>query len=380
MPARVALCGVTSSSAPDALPLVARRYVRPGGEDSASVGNAWRCENVHECVPCATAHAAQRGAEVMRCVDGWRASGGEVWLLTLTMRHAFGDDLEGLVVGIRDAWRSVTSSREWKTWARAHDVEHVRRFEATWSTANGWHPHLHVLVFTRGDVDEIEREGWMFEEWVRGIAGAPTLEAHHVPLRSVGVRWERCARDGAYLVKLGLEITAAHTKKAARRDDGVLRYTPFQLLDSIMDGRANGADVAQLEVVWRTWVRTTRALRVRALTWSRGLRARFAEHVLEDASELDASKSVDVAVIPSLMARRLLRGPHTWAFLEAVARGVPRELRRAVLDAYPPERRQWAARTWDRAQADGERLRTMTWLRLDVDATGERVETALVPF
>lgn len=384
MPARVALCGTSSSSAPDAPPMTFRRYVRPGGKDTASVGGAWRCESPHECVPCATAHAAQRGAEVIRCVDGWRSEGGEVYLVTLTLRHGFGDDLEGLTVGIRTAWERVTSSRAWKTWARAMGVQHVRRFEATWSRGNGWHPHFHALIFTRSPIEDvIAHEGWAFELWADAVRAAPSLASHNVPLRSVGVRWERCESEGQYLAKLGLELTASHSKSAARTLDGVRHFTPFQVLDEVAELVDAGKldEAAKLEHVWRTWTRTMRALRVRALTWSRGLRARFAEHVPEDAAELvDTAKAVDVAIVPSLMARRLLRGPHTFAILEAVARGVPRELRRAVLAAYPPERREWAARTWDRAQADGERLRLMTWLRLDVDATGEAVRTALVPF
>ena len=167
------------------------------------------------------------------------------------MRHHLGDDLSALNLARQRAWRRLTQGAPWKRLAARLGIMHwIRGTDDTYG-ANGWHPHLHVLVFTRsmgGEREQALRD--LRVRWQGCVAKA--LGSAHVP-SSRGVDLRTCRRED-YIAKLGLEIVAPNTKRAR----GVGR-TPWEVAnDAAQD------DAASL----RLWVCYTRARKgVRQLTW-----------------------------------------------------------------------------------------------------------------
>ena len=97
----------------------------------------------------------------------------------------------------------------------------VRAVEVTYGE-NGWHPHIHELVFTRSEVDMPELRSAVFARWhsvcEKVGLGLPT-EAHGVDVRNGSYA-------AAYAGKWGMEaeLTKAHVKR------GKSSLTPWDLL------------------------------------------------------------------------------------------------------------------------------------------------------
>lgn len=209
------------------------------------------CGSVWACPVCASRIYLGRAEELKRAMQSWE---GRTLLLTATVRHALGDDLKALRKALSEAWRSLWAGkagmRRRRQWGLAHTV---RGLEVTYG-ANGWHPHLHVLAFTRHDVPEnVQLE--LREAWIAAVTRK--LGPQHAPTfeRGLDVRETSCAE---YLAKLGLEVASIESK-APR---GAASRTPWQIAK---DAAAGDKQSAQL---WRTFCRDM--LGARQLCWSKG--------------------------------------------------------------------------------------------------------------
>lgn len=208
-----------------------------------------RCEHRWTCPVCARRIIARRRQQIQDAVERGAAVRRERrWrMVTLTVRHHAGIPLAELLAGLRAAWRRTrqrgTVQRAW----RAHVRASVRAVELTHG-ANGWHPHLHVLILT-DDWDEADQDAlavtWR-EMVVRELGERCAPDAAH------GVLWSRTVRE-TYLAKLGLELTGAAktgTPFAFIREatDG---YTLARMLADASD---RGAAQAQAERSHRLWL------------------------------------------------------------------------------------------------------------------------------
>src|SRR4029077_16356737 len=83
----------------------------------------------------------------------WHRAGNTVLMVTLTAPHDLGQPLAPLM---RTIARSFTARIAGRPWVRAKQavpvVGTIRSVEVTHGP-NGWHPHLHVLVFLEGQLD-----------------------------------------------------------------------------------------------------------------------------------------------------------------------------------------------------------------------------------
>jgi hypothetical protein len=136
-------------------------------------------------------------------------------------------------------------------------AHYIRSVEVTHG-ANGWHPHLHVLLLTTRHLDEFHQEE-LAERWqscvirALGIAAKPDL-AH-------GCKLSHDFRDD-YIAKLGLEITDIENKRGKRGSK-----TPWTLAHEA----ASGSTAARK--LWETYVHEMKG--ARQLTWSRGTKRHF---------------------------------------------------------------------------------------------------------
>lgn len=270
------------------------RVVKGGGSGFSGLAT---CGSVWACPVCAAKIAARRGDELARVLSWAVGEGHTVAMLTLTARHHERQALSVLWDGVQAAWGAVTSGRAWQAtrdgfgvlgWARAVEVTHG---------ANGWHPHLHVVLVLEGRVERERVEALgaaLWPRWERALErrGLSALRAPGLDIRaSVGEVRDALA---AYLVKaLAMEATAGHGKRG--REGG---RAPFQLLaDLVRDGEARD------HALWREWETTSRGRR--QLTWSRDLRA-LAGMADEQTDEQIAGEDVegeDVLVLDAVTWR-----------------------------------------------------------------------------
>ncbi len=245
----------------------------PASQSAVYVG-LWSCGSVWACAVCATRISERRRKELSAAVMAWESRGGRVVLVTYTIRHKRGDDLGASVKGLLAA-RAASRSGRWAVQFkdRFGVVGSVRALEVTHGQ-NGWHPHLHELLFVAGGADQEQIGAQLRERWASmvGKAGLRDVNSHGVDVQIADLSVTE------YVAKFGRErswteaheLTKAVTKQA--RSGG---RTPSELLAA-----ATWDEDAAARRLWVEYARTFKGKR--QLCWSRGLR---------DELGLDAEKS-----------------------------------------------------------------------------------------
>jgi len=307
--------------------------------DVAIIGNAGiahyagltTCGSIWACPVCSAKIRNHRAEEISAAAARWDLAGNSVYMVTLTAPHDMGMKLGQLLPVIADSFRAVISGRAWlRVKKQAGITGTIRSVEITHG-ANGWHPHLHVLVFTAADpgADGLAAMVLHFrEKWRRAIVKA----GYRPPSDEHGVKVDRCmsaAEAGAYIAKTqdgkspGNELARSDLKNGR---DG--HRTPFEILE---DFRWTG-DADDL-ALWHVYERATKGHQ--AISWSKGLRVLLAapERSDEEIAAQEVGGDV-VLMIPKDTWREVVRVPGLSVYLlgEAERGGVDAVL--AVLERY----------------------------------------------
>lgn len=258
---RVCVCGRRLA------PGVTEVAVKRAASGRAFYSGLVSCGSVWTCAVCAMKVARERQGEVGRLLAAHLGAGGGALFLTLTVPHALHHGLRHLVDVVSSSWtRLWAGSAAGRVRERYGVTGYVRALEVTRGGA-GWHPHLHALLFLDGALSDAQLQALhadLFGRW-----------AHHVSRAGLGSALPECApltrvysTDAAtYATKIS--AAAEVTRVDAKSGRGVSR-TPFQVLaDFAADGRREDA------ALWSEWCHAMH--RVRQLTYSTGLRARYAE-------------------------------------------------------------------------------------------------------
>ena len=279
------------------------------------------CGSVWACPVCSAKVAEVRRRELVHAMVKHTEVGGHAYLLTFTFPHYVGQTLAELMVPFADARQRFQNCKSWKAvMKRAAKEGVVNSLEVTYGAGNGWHPHLHMLVFcapgafAEGLPDDAGRLGsaaidHLRAEWVRLLEKCGLVDVQNRQWASqygLDVRGGKAAAE--YIAKWGhdhswgmsSELTSAHAK-IGKRDTwgGRDHYTPFQLLAMAKAGDGH-AICAFREFVGEFDGR-------RMLTWSKGLKAHFGIADMDDdqAAEQEALALPDEHCIGELQPEQL---------------------------------------------------------------------------
>lgn len=241
---------------------------------SASFSGLARCGSVWHCPVCAAKIAERRKEELAGAVAAHEEKGGRVVMVTYTVRHRAEDGLKGLLRGLLGARRRMRSGRKAKAWADGIGlVGSIRAVEVTHGE-NGWHPHVHELLFLEGAANLEALEAAMSGQWVAAVQAEGLSAVAGVALK---VSFDLTQAD--YLAKFGCdrqwgpehELTRTMTKKAYRGG-----RSPWQLLAAF--GEAQDEDAGRLFVEYADAFKGCRQL-----WWSKGLKGRCGVLEVSDA-------------------------------------------------------------------------------------------------
>lgn len=290
-----------------------------------------RCGSVWACPVCSAVIRHERSEEIEKAATRWQEQGGSLMFLTLTARHTREEGLATTLDAVLKSWSSVIRGAPWKRKAEEIGLRgFIRATEVTWGDANGWHPHLHILLFLDKPISPrraADFESWVYDRWRIRLVKAGLAEP--TKLRGIDLRVVR--NDGKmlaqYLAKVQGEGTVTTTTRVhlemARSDlksvrggkVGNLRLAPFEMLDpdcGLSDRRA--------EALWSEYFKASHGRR--AFHWSKGLRElvgldkdeKTDEEIINDAEQGDLQ-----FVIPSDVWAKLRKLPDQMAaVLEAV--------------------------------------------------------------
>lgn len=293
---------------------------------TAAYAGLQTCGSVWACPVCAAKVAERRRSELQGAMVTHQAQGGGVLLLTLTTPHQKTDKLADLLDSQAKALHRFWRDRSVKeVFQEMGTLGHVRALEVTHGrkspSNNGWHPHYHCLMFcgSTGLVDASRRKDWQVRLYLRWAAcclksglGEPSYEH--------GLKLDDGTKAGNYAAKWGLEdeMTKGHTKKALHGE------TPFDFLRAYL---ADGSD-RQAAALFKEFAETFRGKR--QLSWSKGLKARFA--IEETTDEQLANRVEESAVLLGLLTvdqwRDVLKVDGRATVLEIAARSGWHEVQR----------------------------------------------------
>lgn len=263
------------------------------------------CGMVWACPVCAAKIAERRRVELVTAMDAHKLAGGSVLMMTLTVPHTREDAAFSLLARLLKAYRAFSSGkRAWGVLLPGY-VGSVRALEVTHGQANGWHPHLHVLVFLAGEVKPDDYTDVLLAQWAKVTKrhGLADVNAH-------GLRLDDGAQAARYASKWGLEdeMTKAHIKQGRKGGN----RTPWALLADYTAGDKGAAHL------FREFVTAFKGKS--QLQWSRGLKARFSLDEDKTDEQLAAEK---VDALDLLVARFT---PEDWKLIRT------HELRGQVLE------------------------------------------------
>ena len=260
---------------------------------TAAYAGLQTCGSVWSCPICAAKIAERRRVELQAAIATHKAQSGAVTLLTLTTPHQKTDKLSELLENQSKAlarfWADRTVKEVFKDMG---GIGHVRALEVTHGrkspSNNGWHPHYHCLMFCGSGVDLIRFDGPQMKDWQVKLylrwAACCVKSGLGEPSYAHGLKLDDGTKAGNYAAKWGLEdeMTKGHTKKALHGE------TPFDFLRAYL---ADGSD-RQAAALFAEFSETFKGKR--QLSWSRGLKARFA---IEETSDEELSTRVEESAI-----------------------------------------------------------------------------------
>lgn len=238
------------------------------------------CASVWHCPVCSSRISEVRRREMNTALENARRQGLAVFLVTLTFRHSEGEPLAETLEALKGAAKSWREHRAFKRARKAGIVGTIVATELTHGS-NGWHPHLHILVFWEGgkaegrEALEALREPWLVSLAKQGRTG--TGAAYDV---------QDGTQAGQYVAKWG----AAEEMALGNKKDGKKAgRSPFQLLDT---APFSGTDRA-LFVAYGLAVKGRRQL-----VWTRGLKDRLG--VNETTDDAAAVEVIEEHAVPLL--------------------------------------------------------------------------------
>ena len=241
----------------------------------ACYGNLQLCGSVWNCAICAAKISEKRRSELKKGIAQHRKNGGYVYLLTLTNSHHHGDNLALLMSGQKKALKYLWSDRKSKEhFSELGKVGHITANEVTHGK-NGWHPHMHILMFFDEAVDIKELQTFIAKYWQHCCKKAKLKE----PSLEHGCDITDGKFADRYVSKWGLEeeMTKGHIKKG--REGG---NTPFDLL------RLSEGGCERSGRLFKEYAAAYKGKR--QLSWSSGLKKLL---LVEEITDQQAAESED---------------------------------------------------------------------------------------
>lgn len=268
----------------------------------AGVAGTQTCGSVWACPTCAAKISDHRTRDLQQGISRWlepdapwlggiepgSGASGSLMLVTLTVRHHKGQSLASTWDLVSKAWRLMVGHRDYKSARRALGVAGYHRTTESTVGDNGWHLHLHVLYFLRGDVsaDTMKDAGTrILSRWMQSVqasGGAASIEGQDfrqlkgsaAALNGVaayvhkGVYHERLTGDTSRsAASVALEVGRSDLKRARK----IGSRSPFEVLaDIVAEVEETGSVNADDAALWAEWETTSRGRRQQV--WSRGLR------------------------------------------------------------------------------------------------------------
>lgn len=235
----------------------------------ASLGGLMVCGLIWLCAVCAIKISERRRPEIKQAVKEHVNVGGYVSHVTYTLPHHLGQSLALLLHILFRVRRLYLQHVTYQDFSRSiRLLGSIFALEITWGSKNGWHAHIHELLFHFSPIDYR-----IHEKRLRGMWADTAFRLGYSVPNDHGVTLTDGSYADEYLSKWGLdcEMTKQHIKKGREGN-----LTPFDLIRAGMQDQFCEYAAA--------------IHRKKHLTWSPGLKQWFG---IGDVSDEDLCKAPD---------------------------------------------------------------------------------------
>lgn len=254
------------------------------------------CARIWHCPVCAARISEERRLELSKAVNSWT---GGLALVTYTASHSNRSTLPNVLSPILSAYRRFKSGRVFEELTDFYGWNgSVKSLEVTYGK-NGWHPHIHELVFLTNEMDQ-KRIGF-FEHQVKMRWIDCLKKEKQFASVERGVTVKNGDNDVAdYVGKFGetkvrKEWTVAHeVAKSLVKKAKLDGRSPLQLLYDYMLGDQNAG---------KLWIEYALVFKGKhQLVWSRGMRQLLnlseekSDEVLAETYEQDSALLAEITL------------------------------------------------------------------------------------
>lgn len=266
------------------------------------------CGSVWGCPLCAAKISERRRKELKKAIKQAKQLGLQVMLLTLTIPHGLGDDVNAITDQMIAAWDSIKRNKAGRTVRdKVGLVGTIRAIEVTHGQ-NGFHPHFHILLFIESSMTPPEVHALYAPLWQSSCVkqGLPR------PSDSHGCKVDDGSWAAAYASKWGLEseMTKGHTKTANGKG-----MTPWDMLRAVLHD--NDQEAAKLFKVYYEAFKGRRQL-----CWSKGLKKMLdvADLTDEEIAAQDQERAFELSAITAEQWRHIIKRKLESAVLDVAER------------------------------------------------------------
>lgn len=273
-------------------PMETHAEIRARGIETVktSYGKLIKCASIWTCPICAISISETRRKELSHAITSHENNGNTIMMATYTLSHFRSDKLINTLTDLKKARRVFKSGRKWSTIKSTYGIiGSIAASEVTWGK-NGWHPHIHEILFLTGHFDEklahsLERD--LQERWIEAIG-----DFGRIGVKGVAFKLTASSRyTSEYVAKFGHEPAMGYdwdfsheaTKQVSKRAKNKDHASPIELLTAWGNGSKIAGDL---------WLEYTSAFyRKQQLVWSKGLKDLFG---IADISDEQASEDGNV--------------------------------------------------------------------------------------
>lgn len=252
--------------------------------NKAFYGGLRVCGRVWTCPVCASKISEKRRKELQLAFQKHKSQGGKVAMMTLTFSHQRTDKLVDILETFSKATTKFMTGKAYNEIRKEMGmIGRIRVLEVTWSNENGFHPHAHIALFYKNEVDMNLIEDKLYRLWKAACAKfkLKVNRQHGLDLQGASEAESYLAKHGKWSIEQ--ELTKAHIKKGKLKS-----LTPFDFLREYLKTE----DERYLHL-FREYAVAFKGKR--QLQWSQGLKKEFV--IVEKTDEELAKEKTENADI-----------------------------------------------------------------------------------
>ncbi|MFD0950402.1 protein rep [Paraperlucidibaca wandonensis] len=255
---------------------------------TAHFSNLCTCSNVWLCTVCASKISNRRHAELIQATQRNNESGGVNGLLTVTVPHARADRCAEVIERVQKLFSTLNSGKAAVNFKNRNSIlGQVRALEFTHGF-NGWHPHIHSLLFAEHPMCWEEAGDELYRRW---SSSAKKHYGWELPRISLDLRGGE--RAASYVSKWGIEDEIT---KGLQKEGKSGSRSPWGLLSDYANGNTlAGKHWQEFATSVCKKTNSDRIISSRQLVWSRGLKGIYG--IGEATDEEIAANQIEPAIL-----------------------------------------------------------------------------------